>query len=126
MRKTTSKFATFLDQKYIPLDNKIKIAIAVVLVIIPIALFYFLYFQPSSEKIATLTQQNDKLSQEIKALENKKRNLPKLQKEIAAVEERFEEAKNAAERSGDSATAQGYLSPRPECRSGLSVFYPET
>ena len=38
---TTEKINAFIDEKYIPLDNKIKLVIAVALIIAPIALFYF-------------------------------------------------------------------------------------
>ena len=54
MPKNDSKLATFLDQKYIPLDKKIKIAIAAVLVILPVVLFYFFYYQGNDKKIASL------------------------------------------------------------------------
>ncbi|MCI5223769.1 MAG: pilus assembly protein PilO, partial [Candidatus Electrothrix sp. AR4] len=37
---STAKFDTFLKEKYIPLDDKIKIVIAIALLVLPIALFY--------------------------------------------------------------------------------------
>ena len=68
MKKSNTKFATFLDQKYIPLDRKFKFLIAAVLLIAPIALFYFLYFKPKSEQIKGLEVTRDELVKEIQNL----------------------------------------------------------
>ena len=92
MKKGNSKFATFIDQKYIPLDKKLKIFIAVVILAAPVALFYFLYFQPKSEEIKALETARDKLVKEIQNLREKKRRLPILLAQVAKVEEEFEEA----------------------------------
>lgn len=92
MKKSNSKFATFLDQKYIPLDRKYKFLIVAVLLIAPIALFYFLYFQPKSEQIKGLEVTRDTLVKEIQNLREKKRRLPILLAQVEKVEEEFEEA----------------------------------
>lgn len=92
MKKGNSKFATFIDQKYIPLDKKLKIFIAVVILAAPVAIFYFLYFQPKSEEIKALETARDKLVKEIQNLREKKRRLPILLAQVAKVEEEFEEA----------------------------------
>ena len=92
MKKSSSKFATFLDQKYIPLEKKYKILLATVLLIAPIALFYFLYFQPKSEQIKGLEATRDKLVKEIQNLREKKRRLPILLAQVQKIEEEFEEA----------------------------------
>lgn len=92
MKKGNSKFANFIDQKYIPLDKKLKIFIAVVLLAAPVALFYFLYFQPKAEEIKALETSRDKLVKEIQNLREKKRRLPILLAQVAKVEEEFEEA----------------------------------
>jgi len=92
MKKSNSKFATFLDQKYIPLEKKFKLLIAAVLLIAPIALFYFLYFQPQSQEITTLGVTRDKLVKEIQDLREKKRRLPILLAQVAKVQEEFDEA----------------------------------
>ena len=92
MKKGNSKFANFIDQKYIPLDKKLKIFIAVVILAAPVALFYFLYFQPKAEEIKALETSRDKLVKEIQNLREKKRRLPILLAQVAKVEEEFEEA----------------------------------
>lgn len=92
MKKSNTRIAAFLDQKYIPLDRKYKILIAVAILIAPIALFYFLFFQPKSEEIKSLEAKRDKLVKEIQNLREKKRRLPILLAEVKKVEEEFEEA----------------------------------
>ena len=92
MKKSTSKFATFLDQKYIPLDKKYKILLAAVILIAPTALFYFLFFQPKSEEIKGLEATRDKLVKEIQNLKEKERQLPILLAQVQKVEDEFEEA----------------------------------
>jgi type IV pilus assembly protein PilO len=92
MKKSNSKFATFLDQKYIPLDRKYKLLLGAVILIAPVALFYFLFFQPKSEQIKSLEISRDKLVKEIQNLREKKRRLPILLAQVEEVEEEFEEA----------------------------------
>jgi type IV pilus assembly protein PilO len=92
MKKSTSKFATFLDQKYIPLERKYKILVGAIILIAPVALFYFLLFQPKSEEIKGLEATRDKLVKEIQNLREKKRRLPILLAQVQKVEDEFEEA----------------------------------
>lgn len=92
MNKSNSKFSTFLEQKYIPLDKKFKILIAAVILLAPIALFYFLYFQPKNEEIKSLEIKRDKLVKEIQNLREKKRRLPALLADVKKIEDEFEEA----------------------------------
>ena len=90
MKKSNSKVSAFIDEKYIPLDKKIKIAIGVLLVILPVALFYFVFFQPNGTKITGLEVQRDKLQKEIQNLRQKERNKPQLIAQVAKIEEEFE------------------------------------
>jgi len=92
MPKKDSKFAIFLDKKYLPLDKKIKIGITVILVILPVVAFYFLYYQGSTVKISTLQKNKDTLIREIQNLREKERNKPILLQEVAKVEEEFRQA----------------------------------
>lgn len=92
MPKNDSKLALFLDKKFIPLDNKVKIAIAVLLVVLPVVAFYFTYYQGSTEKIKGLEKSRATLNKEILNLREKERNKPVLLQEVAKVEEEFEEA----------------------------------
>jgi len=92
MKKSNSKFATFLEQKYIPLEKKYKLMLGALLLIAPVALFYFLYFQPKSEEIKGLEVTRDKLVKEIQNLREKKRRLPILLAQVEKIEDEFEEA----------------------------------
>ncbi|PIE64780.1 MAG: pilus assembly protein PilO [Desulfobacterales bacterium] len=92
MKKSNSKITAFIDDKYIPLDKKLKITIGVLLMIIPIALFFFFFFKPSEETITALENKRNQLQREIKNLRQKERNKPKLLAQVAEIEEEFETA----------------------------------
>lgn len=89
--KKNNAFATFIDEKYIPLDKKLKIIIAAILFLLPAVLFYFFWFQPQSEETVKLEKQKVSLTKELKDAKAKAANRPKLQAELDAVEERFKE-----------------------------------
>jgi type IV pilus assembly protein PilO len=89
--KKTNAFATFIDEKYIPLDKKLKIAVAVVLFLLPMVLFYFLWFQPKNERSANLTRQQATITKELQRAKTKAANRDKLQAELDATETLFEE-----------------------------------
>jgi len=90
--KKNNAFATFIDDKYIPLDKRIKLAIALLFFILPIILFYFLWFQPQQEKSTQLTRQRTVLKRDLQKAKAKAANRGKLQAELNATEERFAEA----------------------------------
>lgn len=89
--KKTNAFATFIDEKYIPLDKKLKITIAVVLFLLPVVLFYFLLFQPQMEKSSRLEKQKENIINELQVAKNKAANKGKLEEELAAMAALFEE-----------------------------------
>lgn len=92
MRKTDSKFTAFLDKKYIPLSNRIKLGIAALLLLLPIVVFYFVFYQPNQDKISALEKKSAALAEDIRKLQQKERNKPQLVAEVAKVEEEFEQA----------------------------------
>jgi type IV pilus assembly protein PilO len=89
--KKNNAFATFIDEKYVPLDNKLKIAIAVILFLLPVVLFYFLLFEPQIKESAKLVKNRDKISKELQQAKAKASNRAKLHAELTATEERFQE-----------------------------------
>ena len=91
MKKSNSKFAVFIDEKYIPMSSKVKGAILLLLILAPVALFFFLFYQPNSEKIAKLDATRTTLHKEIQDLKQKERDKPKLLAEVAKVEDEFEQ-----------------------------------
>ena len=89
--KKAQNLNAFIDTKYIPLDNKIKIVIALVLIIAPIALFYFLMYSPSVKKIQGLTTQKTNLIAEIEKAKRAASELENVKASIAETEALFKE-----------------------------------
>jgi type IV pilus assembly protein PilO len=85
-------FTTFIDEKYIPLAPKIKLAITLGIIVLPLVIFYFAYFQQKAEKIQNLNKQKATLTQQIKEVKIKTANLAKFEKEMAEAENLFLEA----------------------------------
>jgi type IV pilus assembly protein PilO len=92
MRKNDSKFTAFLDKKYIPLDNRVKLGIAALLVILPMAVFYFVVYQPKQEKISGLEKDSAALAEDIRKLQQRERNMPQIVAEVEKIEEEFDRA----------------------------------
>ncbi len=89
--KKTNAFATFIDEKYIPLDKKLKITIAVVLFLLPVVLFYFALFQPQVKESNRLAKEKASIIKKLQAAKIKAANEGKLKEELAAMEQLFEE-----------------------------------
>lgn len=84
-----SKFNAFLDTKYIPLDNKIKLAIFIALLVVPIGLFYFLIYAKNVEQIDNLNKQKATLQAEIAKAKKGAAELDKMKADKIETEERF-------------------------------------
>jgi type IV pilus assembly protein PilO len=89
--KKNNALATFIDEKYIPLDKKLKIAVAVILLLLPVVLFYYSWFQPQNEKNIKLVKQRETLSKALQKAKAKASNRVKLQAELNATEALFQE-----------------------------------
>ncbi len=89
--KKTNAFATFIDEKYIPLDKKLKITIAVVLFLLPVVLFYFALFQPQVKESNRLTKEKETIIKKLKAAKITAANEGKLKEELEAMKQLFEE-----------------------------------
>lgn len=87
--KKNSAISAFIDEKYIPLDKKYKLAIFIVLLILPIVLFYFLIFKPGNTEIDRLRNEKASLEKEVAELEAKAANLPKFRQELKETEAQF-------------------------------------
>ena len=87
---STAKFDTFIEEKYLPLDTKIKVLIAIAAVLVPIALFYFLVYQPANSRIAALNRQVASMKKELQRAKIAAKDLPRYKKEMAETRERFE------------------------------------
>ena len=89
--KKNNAFASFIDEKYIPLDNKLKVCIAVILFLLPAVLFYFLWFQPQNEEKAKLVKKRNLINAELQQAKKKASNRAKLHAELKATEELFQQ-----------------------------------
>ena len=89
---SNSAFATFIDEKYIPLSPKIKLAITAVIILLPVVIFYFAYFQPKNEETERLYKQKVSLEQQLREVKSKAADLAKFEKELAEAEAKFQEA----------------------------------
>jgi type IV pilus assembly protein PilO len=88
---SAKQFDTFLDEKYIPLDKKIKIAIVVAALVIPVALFYFLFYKPGIDKITGLNNQIVSARTDLTKAKKAARELPKYKAEVEKTKKEFEE-----------------------------------
>jgi type IV pilus assembly protein PilO len=88
---TKSKFDVFVEEKYVPLDQKIKIAAVAAVVVALLAGFYFLVFAPNLEEIKKLESQKASLQADVDKAEKAAKNLKKHEAELAEAEKRFEE-----------------------------------
>ena len=89
--KKNNAFSTFIDEKYIPLENKFKVIIAVVLFLLPVVLFYFFWFQPQQEKQTRLESRRTALALELQKAKAKAATHGKLEAEVKATQELFDE-----------------------------------
>ena len=91
MKKNNQPFATFIDEKYIPLQRKHTIAGAAALLILPLALFFFVFYQPKINEIESLTQQRNIAMEELQKAKDVAATINRHRAEMASVEERFNE-----------------------------------
>ncbi len=90
MASGASTFDTFIEEKYLPLDRKVKIFIAIAAVLVPIALFWFLVYQPENAKVKGLERQVASMRKELQRAKVAARDLPRYEREMKATKERFE------------------------------------
>lgn len=90
MNMNSAQLTAFLDEKYIPLEPKAKMALAAVVIILPAILFYFLFFQSHNVQIQALTQQEIEASQAVATAKTKADDLEKFQKEVEAAQLSFD------------------------------------
>ncbi len=86
----TSKFDTFLSEKYIPLEIKTKILLAILAFVLPVVLFYFLLFTPKQKTITGLENQKVALIAEVNKARMAADNLQQYKEKVAEAQKRFE------------------------------------
>ena len=85
-----SKFDVFVEEKYIPLDQKIKFGAVALLVVALVALFYFVVLSPNVEKIKKLEEEKTALQADVDKAEKAADNLEQHKKELKEIEQQFE------------------------------------
>ncbi|MCW5212482.1 type 4a pilus biogenesis protein PilO [Desulfobulbus sp. TB] len=91
MASEKSKFDVFIEEKYVPLDQKIKFALPVVAIIGLLAGFYFLILAPKLEEIKKLEANRVSLQADVNKAKKAAENLEKHKAELKEAEQRFEE-----------------------------------
>lgn len=89
MKLNDSAFSTFLDGKFIPLSPKVKLGITAAILLLPLVIFYFTYYQPKTKTIKNLNNQQTKLENEIKEVQEKAADLQKFEEELKLAEATF-------------------------------------
>jgi len=91
MKTSNIAFTTFINEKYIPLAPRIKVAIVALILLVPVVVFYFLFYQPKAELITSLNNQSIQLKKEIQEAKSKAANKGQFEKELAEARIKFEE-----------------------------------
>lgn len=89
MKTDNAAFATFIDERYIPLAPRIKLGITVGILLLPLIIFYFTYYQQKAKTIQNLNQQKVSLTKQIQTVKLKAANLAKFEKEVKEAEKQF-------------------------------------
>jgi type IV pilus assembly protein PilO len=88
---TSLKFDTFVNEKYIPLERKMKIILLLLIFILPLLLFYYLYYAPKQDNIKRQEQQKIALTAEVQRAQAAAKNLQKYKDRVEEAEKRFAE-----------------------------------
>ena len=86
-----SKFDVFIEEKYIPLDQKIKWGIVLGAAAALLAGFYFAVWAPNQEKIKKLETEKASLQADVDKAEKAAEKIEQHKVELAEAEKRFEE-----------------------------------
>lgn len=91
MKTSNAAITNFINEKYIPLAPKVKVAILAAVLLLPVIAFYFVYYQPKTKKIQDLTNQTVQLKQQVQQAKAKAANKEKFEKELAEAQKKFDE-----------------------------------
>lgn len=85
-----SKFDLFIDEKFIPFENKNKLLVLGAVFLLPLLLCYFFIFQPNFEQIDRLEAQIRTSTDELNRIKKAAANLPQHEEELKKTREAFE------------------------------------
>ncbi|MCI5145943.1 MAG: pilus assembly protein PilO [Candidatus Electrothrix sp. AR3] len=87
---SAAKLDTFINDKYIPLDNKIKVILGIIIAVLPFVLFYFLFLGPKQEEINKLKTREKELSATVHKAQEAANNLQQHKDELADAQDLFD------------------------------------
>jgi len=90
MKTSNAALTNFINEKYIPLAPKIKVAIVAAILLLPIVIFYFLFYQPKAVEITSLTNKTVQLKKEVQEAKAKAANKEQFEIELAEAQKEFE------------------------------------
>ncbi len=90
--KQNNALATFIDDKYIPLDKKYKLILAIILFLLPTIAFYYFSYNPQAKKYNLQVTQRSKLEAELEKAKARAADIDSLRAELADTENKFNEA----------------------------------
>ncbi|MBW1636391.1 MAG: type 4a pilus biogenesis protein PilO [Deltaproteobacteria bacterium] len=91
MKKSNGKLTTFIDERYIPMRSKVKVAIVFLLVLIPVVIFYFTFYQPNAKKTHSLETQITSVQKKLREVKAKAANLARFEEELKVAQTEFYE-----------------------------------
>ena len=91
MKTSNTALTNFINEKYIPLAPRLKVAIVALILLLPIVLFYFLYYQPKAKTITSLNNQTVQLKRQVQEAKAKAANKAEFEEELAEAKQIFEE-----------------------------------
>ena len=91
MKTSNAALTTFINEKYIPLAPRLKVAIVALILLLPVLIFYLLYYQPKAEKITSLSNQTVQLKKQVQEAKAKAANKEQFEIELVEAKQKFEE-----------------------------------
>ena len=91
MKTSNAALNNFINEKYIPLAPRMKVAIVALILLLPVVIFYFLYYQPKADEITSLTNKTVQLKKDVQEAKAKAANKEQFEKELAAAQVVFDE-----------------------------------
>ncbi len=90
MSTSSTQFTSFLDEKLIPMEPRVKLIAAIGILLLPVVCFYFLFYQGQSDTIKRLKQQKIKSEQSLAVAKKKASNLEAFKKESEEAQLKFD------------------------------------
>ena len=91
MKTSNAAITNFINEKYIPLAPRLKVAIVALILLLPVVLFYLLYYQPKAEKISSLSNKTVQLKKQLQEAKSKAANKEQFEQELAEAKMKFDE-----------------------------------